>query len=148
MKRIYAKEEVCIGCRLCEVHCIVQHSKSKDIIKAFMRENPRPVARIVVEEEGAKSFGMQCRHCEDPVCVYSCISGAMQRNPDGTVLPDEDKCIGCWTCVMVCPYGAIKRTPTAKPVATKCDMCAGLEVPACVANCPNGALEVRESDEK
>jgi len=34
LMRIVPKEEVCIGCRLCEIHCIVQHSKSKDIVKA------------------------------------------------------------------------------------------------------------------
>ncbi|HWJ02702.1 MAG TPA: 4Fe-4S ferredoxin, partial [Verrucomicrobiae bacterium] len=27
MKKVYAKEEVCVGCRLCEVHCIVAHSE-------------------------------------------------------------------------------------------------------------------------
>lgn len=147
MKRIYAKENVCIGCRLCEVHCAVEHSNSHDIIKAFKRENPKPVARLFVEEEGALSFGIQCRHCKEPLCVYSCISGAMQRNADGTVLADEKKCIGCWTCVLACPYGAIRRSPGAHSVAQKCDMCPGLEVPACVANCPNKALTIQEDEE-
>jgi anaerobic carbon-monoxide dehydrogenase iron sulfur subunit len=145
MKKIYSREDVCIGCRLCEVHCAVQHSKSGDIVKAFRRETPRPQSRLVVEEHENLSFGIQCRHCEDPICVFSCISGAMQRNPDGTVLPDKDRCVGCWTCVMVCPYGAIKRSPGDEHVAQKCDMCPGLEVPACVANCPNGALTLEET---
>ena len=48
--RIIPREEYCIGCRLCEVHCIVQHSKSKDIIKAFKQEK-RPVKRV----EGMRS---------------------------------------------------------------------------------------------
>ena len=144
MKRIYAKEEVCIGCKLCEVYCIAQHSKSGDIIKAFKRENPRPVARIIVEEEGALSFGLQCRHCDEPACVYSCLGGGMQKNPDGTVTVDEDRCIGCWTCILACPYGVIRRSRTNKHVAAKCDMCSGIEVPACVANCPNEALQIEE----
>ena len=38
MKRIVIHEEHCIGCRLCEVHCLVQHSASRDIIKAFKVE--------------------------------------------------------------------------------------------------------------
>ena len=147
MKRIYSKEDVCIGCRLCEVYCTVQHSKSGDIIKAFRRENPRPTSRLVVEEESSLSFGMQCRHCDEPLCVYSCISGAMQKNPDGTVLPDANKCVGCWTCVMVCPYGAIKRSPGTDHIAQKCDMCGDLEIPACVANCPNEALVLVEETE-
>lgn len=142
MKRIYSRENVCIGCKLCEIHCAVEHSKSHDILKAFKRENPKPVARLVVEEDGALSFGMQCRHCDEPVCVYSCITGAMQKGEDGRVLPDENKCVGCWTCVMVCPYGAIKRSPST--TAAKCDMCPGREIPACVENCPNEALVLQE----
>jgi carbon-monoxide dehydrogenase iron sulfur subunit len=70
----------------------------------------------------------------------------MRKMPDGTVLPDESRCLGCWTCMMVCPYGAIRRSPAADPVAVKCDLCADLDEPACVANCPNRALEVREEN--
>ena len=32
MKLVYPKEEVCITCRLCEVACIVEHSKTKDLL--------------------------------------------------------------------------------------------------------------------
>jgi carbon-monoxide dehydrogenase iron sulfur subunit len=92
MRRIIAREEVCIGCRLCEVWCLVQHSKSKDIIKAFKRETPRAMARVHVEERGADSFALQCRHCEEPYCVYSCISGAMYIDEEtGTVQHDPEK---------------------------------------------------------
>ena len=59
MKRIYAKEEYCIGCRLCEVHCLVQHSRSKKIIRVFREEMPDAVPRILVEEKGAVSFAVQ-----------------------------------------------------------------------------------------
>ena len=51
--------------------------------------------------------------------------------------------MGCWTCVMVCPYGAIKIDQQGRVIA-KCDRCTELEVPACVANCPNAALELIE----
>ncbi|HII85471.1 TPA: 4Fe-4S ferredoxin, partial [Candidatus Bathyarchaeota archaeon] len=46
MKRIVAREEVCMGCGLCEVYCTVEHSKSKDIVKAYNRESPRPISRV------------------------------------------------------------------------------------------------------
>lgn len=144
MKKIVANEEHCIGCGLCEVYCTVQHSKSKDIIKAYNKENPRPTSRVKLEVHKPVSFAIQCRHCEDAPCVTACLSGAMQKDEKtGLVKHDPEKCIGCWTCIMVCPYGAIKRDPSGK-VVSKCDLIAELEVPACVANCPNGALMYKE----
>lgn len=150
-KRIYAKEEVCIGCRLCEVHCIVAHSEYKhDVVKAFKKSAQRPLPRIVVEENRPISFGLQCRHCEDPKCVKGCITGAMQQDPvTGIVTNDEKRCIGCWTCVLSCPYGVIMRDDRGHKVASKCDFCidAGGE-PACVKNCPNEALCLGDVEEE
>ena len=144
MKRIIAKEEVCMGCGLCEVYCIVQHSKSKDIVKAYNRGHPRPLSRVRLELNKPVSFAIQCRHCEDAPCVTACLSGAMRKDEaTGLVTHDTEKCMGCWTCIMVCPYGAIKMDVNGKVVA-KCDLCSELDVPACVANCPNGALVYKE----
>ncbi len=144
MKRVYIKEDVCIGCRLCEIYCLVQHSKSKKIIKAYKGEYPRALPRILVEEKGHVSFALQCRHCEDPPCTDACITGAMYRDKEtGAILCDEDKCVGCWMCIMVCPFGVIMRDTKGKKVASKCDLCYGEETPVCVANCPNEALEFR-----
>ncbi|MBS7626487.1 4Fe-4S dicluster domain-containing protein [Candidatus Bathyarchaeota archaeon] len=144
MKRIYIKEDMCIGCRLCEVYCLVQHSKSKKIIKAYKGEYPKPIPRILVEEKGYLSFALQCRHCEDPPCVEACITGAMYRDPDtGAVLCNDIKCVGCWMCIMVCPFGVIMRRKEGGEVASKCDLCYGEGTPVCVANCPNEALEFR-----
>ena len=142
MRRIYVKEDVCIGCRLCEIYCIVQHSKSKNIIKAF-RDEPRPLPGVIVEEKGPISFALQCRHCDDAPCVESCITGAMQRMEDGRIICDLERCVGCWTCIMVCPYGAIRRDQNLK-VASKCDLCIGEDIPVCVKNCPNEALVYEE----
>lgn len=141
MKRIYVKEEVCIGCRLCEIHCIVQHSKTKKIIKAFREESPRALSRVLVEEIGPISFAIQCRHCDDAPCVEACITGAMHKE-DGRIVCDEDRCVGCWTCIMVCPFGVIKRDEGK--IASKCDLCPDEEIPVCVANCPNEALVYEE----
>jgi carbon-monoxide dehydrogenase iron sulfur subunit len=147
MKRIVVNEEFCIACRLCEIHCQVQHSQSRKIIKAFREEN-MPLARVVVEEEGPLSFAMQCRHCEDARCLEACITGAMHRDEEtDAVLCDEDRCVGCWMCVMVCPYGAIQRSVVGKKAASKCDLCIGEETPVCVANCPNEALVYVECED-
>jgi len=144
MKRIVANEEVCMGCGLCEVYCIVQHSQSKDIIKAYLKEHPRQVSRVRLESKRPVSFAVQCRHCEDAPCVTACLSGAMHVDRrTGLVIHDKEKCIGCWTCIMVCPYSAIKMDASGKAVS-KCDFCTELSIPACVANCPNGALLLKE----
>ncbi len=144
MKRIIANERVCMGCGLCEVYCTVQHSKSKDVVKAYNQEKPRALSRVRLEVSKPISFAIQCRHCEDAPCVTSCLSGAMKKDENtGLVTHDKDKCIGCWTCVMVCPYGALKMDISGKVVA-KCDLCQELKTPACVENCPNRALKVIE----
>ena len=144
MKRIFAKEHLCIGCRLCEVHCLVQHSKSKRIITAMTREKNHVTPRVHVEEAGQVTFALQCRHCERPRCLEACMTGAITRDPaTGVILHDEDKCVGCWMCLMTCPVGAIQRGREGH-VASKCDLCAGDEVPACVYNCPNEALVFEE----
>jgi carbon-monoxide dehydrogenase iron sulfur subunit len=169
MKRIVANEQYCIGCRLCEVHCLVAHSGvgrsrfsslARRIIKAYKDPEVRAEPRVRVEEQGHVSFAVQCRHCDDAPCLDACISGAMHRTEEGTVLCDEDRCVGCWMCVMVCPYGVIhcRREEAPKPgaapgagprrplrkIASKCDFCAGEATPVCVLNCPNEALSLVE----
>jgi anaerobic carbon-monoxide dehydrogenase iron sulfur subunit len=145
MKRIVIHEENCIGCRLCEVNCIVQHSKSKDIIKAYRTERNETIARVMVEESGPVSFALQCRQCTDSNCLEACISGAMHRDPaTGAVVCDEDKCVGCWMCIMVCPVGSIRQNLAGTHIASKCDLCYGAQMPACVQNCPNEALTYEE----
>ena len=143
MKRIVAHDEYCIGCRLCEVHCTVQHSRSKNILRAYKRERVRPTARVRVEERGAQSFALQCRHCDEPACVYACLTGAMHKDPEtGVVVHDAERCIGCWTCLLFCPNGALAKDQGGAKVVAKCDLCGG--EPACVANCPNEALLYEE----
>ncbi len=147
MSMVYVKEEVCIGCGLCEVHCRVEHSQSKDPIKAFRRERPRPLSRVHVERNIEISFPIQCRQCAEPWCVYSCLTGAMHKEMGSDeVAIDAQKCIGCWTCIVACPYGALGRDVDSRTVI-KCDLCPGREIPACVIGCPNEAL-VLSSDEK
>jgi len=146
MKKIVIHEEYCIGCRLCEIQCLVKHSSSGKIIKAFREEYPRPISRVHVEEEGYLSFALQCRHCEDATCIENCMTGAMHRDEkSGAVICDEEKCVGCWMCIMSCPFGVIQREKKERKIASKCDLCGNDGEPACVANCPNEALSYEEN---
>ena len=63
------------------------------------------------------------------------------------VIVDIEKCIGCWTCIVACPYGAVGRDLNSKTVV-KCDLCPDREIPACVMNCPNEALMLGVDDRK
>jgi carbon-monoxide dehydrogenase iron sulfur subunit len=145
-KRIIIRPEYCMACRLCEIACLVKHSRSKKILKAFKEEGlTLKESRIKVQQQGPMSFALQCRHCEDAWCVESCLSAALRRNEEtGAILIDEDRCIGCWSCVMSCPYGVIVRKKKERKIATKCDLCPDEEQPACVVACPNEALILKE----
>ena len=99
-----------------------------------------------------------CMHCADPVCMIGCPTGAIHRSErGGTVVINDDTCIGCGTCASSCPYDNIRMveirdlngTPligleTQRPImkATKCDLCAtNPGGPACVRACPHDALQ-------
>lgn len=146
MKKVYANEDVCLACHLCEYYCAYSHSGEESMVKAFKNGSPQP--RIQVEEGGEVNFALNCRHCDDPICCKACITGALSRGEDGVIRVDTDKCVGCWTCVMTCPYGAIVRGKGNRKVALKCDLCTeNGSTPACVEGCINRALVFEDRGE-
>ncbi len=107
-----------------------------------------------------------CYHCQDPVCLIGCPTGAIRRANVGDVVEiKEDICIGCGNCASNCPYDAIVTHFTGsdwpddalpktlrgqqRMVASKCDLCHGTgHGPACVHNCPQGcAFRVGSTEE-
>lgn len=145
MKRVKANKDVCIGCGICELACLTAHSQSQDLIIAFREERAlglTPCKRV--ERLGPACAGLSCRHCDDPYCVSNCISGALTKDiASGRVTYDENKCVGCWSCLVACPFGSIARHPVREKIV-KCDLCAGRDIPACVQACPNLALVFEE----
>lgn len=141
MKRVYVNEKWCLGCHLCEYYCAFANSGAKNMALALknLRINPR----IRVEEYHNVSFAVSCRHCEEPLCQKSCISGALSRK-DGVISIDKNKCVGCCTCVLVCPYGAV--SPSDDGPMQKCELCVqnSCQTPACVSHCPNKAIVFEE----
>jgi len=129
-----------MACRTCEVACgINRDSVSKTVAGAF-KEEIRPTSRVTVQGNAAVALPLQCRHCAEALCLDTCPTGALYRSAeDNRVLFDDNKCIGCWMCVGVCPFGAVKPSSAGK-VAIKCDACHGMERPFCVEACPTGAL--------
>jgi len=149
-KTIVVNIEKCLSCKSCEIACAVAHSKS-GMLEEAITEQPRPKKRVTVEL--AEEFGvpMQCRHCEDAPCITVCPTKAVHRQQaEGPVLIDQDLCIGCKFCLIVCPFGVINISSDGK-VMIKCDLCferakQGQE-PACVEACPTKALEFADEKE-
>jgi formate dehydrogenase iron-sulfur subunit len=157
-KAVLVDTSKCVGCWWCYAACKLAHNLPETIRPD--NENPPELSFDVWSTlYTAKKTGSgrlfakrQCMHCEHPACVEACIVGAMQKTPEGPVLYDERKCIGCRYCMVACPFGV----PTfewrdSTPWVRKCDFCherlaEGLE-PACVNACPNGALKFGERDD-
>lgn len=145
--------DVCTRCDDCVRGCAETHGG-------------RP--RFVREGEKYENFLVTraCIHCEDPVCLVGCPTGAIHRTDVGEVVDiDDDLCIGCSNCADKCPYDAITMHDTDetwpddalpsylqgrdREVASKCDLCYESESgPACVNNCPHScAFRVGSMDE-
>lgn len=143
MKRVYVNEEWCLGCHLCEYNCAFANSGMSDMALALKGKPIYP--RIHIETADKISYAVSCRHCDDPICIKSCIAGAISRE-DGVVKIDKNKCVSCYTCILVCPYGAL--APGEDGVMQKCELC--LEnssgSPACVRGCPNKAIVYEERE--
>jgi carbon-monoxide dehydrogenase iron sulfur subunit len=144
MKKVYVEENWCLGCHLCEYYCAYANSGKSDMAKALRGAKIRPNIRI--EEGNAVNFAVSCRHCNAPHCVGSCISGALSIE-DGVIKIDKEKCVGCYTCILNCPYGAIR--PSEGKAVQKCELCLdnSFGEPACVQGCINRAIVYEEREE-
>jgi len=150
----------CIGCRHCEWACRVAHNlptddlenySNNEVFKEFRRPDSSSLT-VVNEFKNEKNpllpihVKVQCMHCEIPACVSACIVGAFTKLEDGSVVWDDDKCIGCRYCMVACQF----QIPTydydraIDPHIRKCDLCYDRrkngQLPACVNICPNEAL--------
>lgn len=137
---------MCVGCKSCEDACKEWND---------LPEEPEPVTDTTAhtwtlikqydDEEIELYRKYQCMHCLHPGCVSVCTVGALRKTPEGPVVYDSSRCIGCRYCQYACPFGIPKfEWEKALGLIRKCTFCAdrladGLE-PACVAVCPVGAL--------
>lgn len=127
----------CTGCRLCELVCPVMHDGIS---------NPtRSRIKIIKWEAEGQYFPMICQQCENAPCKNACPMGAISRDKDfGHMSVDYDLCIGCRTCVGVCPFGAMNYNVTDQKVF-KCDLCGG--DPQCARFCEEQAVAFVEADD-
>lgn len=140
---IVADARECIGCRACEVACVIAHHDG------WPQRRSDFLPRIRVIFNGEHSSAVTCKHCLNAPCVQSCPVAALHYDR-GAIQLDSARCIGCKSCLVACPFGAIDIvvTPQNKGLlAQKCDLCQSAEraAPACVAHCPTQALRVMDS---
>lgn len=125
----------------------------------FKHAFPGDDNKYLSAEVAERPFLVLCNHCENPACVRACPTQATFQRPDGIVMMDFHRCIGCRFCMAACPYGSRsfnfrdprpsiaevnKQFPTRmKGVVEKCNFCderlAVGKMPACV-EASNGAL--------
>lgn len=139
-------QRTCIGCHACTVACKTEHEVPLGQFRTWVKyvdsgEFP----------DTTRSFGvMRCNHCTDAPCVKICPTQALYKRDDGIVDFDNERCIGCKSCMQACPYDAIYIDADTH-TAAKCNMCAhrvdeDLE-PACVVVCPTHSIWVGDLDD-
>ena len=148
---IIADSSKCIGCRTCEVACVVSHQEVQDCATLTPQTF---LPRIHVIKGVNVSTATMCRQCEDAPCANVCPNGAISRE-HGFVNVMQERCIGCKTCVVACPYGAMEvvvrpvvrnsgaglNVTAEKAEANKCDLChTRASGPACMEACPTNAI--------
>jgi electron transport protein HydN len=148
-KLVIADPGKCIGCRTCEISCVLAHSTPDALNKlapAYF------IPRLKVVKTSRVSTPVQCRQCEDAPCAKVCPTGALVHSHE-SVQVIQAKCIGCKSCVMACPYGAmevvnreiteVRAAASTHVEAFKCDMCIHrTEGPACLQVCLTKAISI------
>ena len=129
----------CIGCHACTTACKSEHDVAVGVNRTYVKQIEKgefPDTRRIFSV-------MRCNHCTDAPCVEICPVEALYTREDGIVDFDNNRCIGCKSCMQACPYDALYIDPNNN-TAAKCNYCAhrvdvGRE-PACVTVCPEHAI--------
>lgn len=137
----------CTGCHACTVACAQENRLKPGAFWTHVHE-VGPSGKF----PGLQMYflPLACQHCRQPACVRVCPTGASHKRPDGIVLIDRAKCIGCQACQKACPYGIHYFDADSKKMQ-KCTLCAHLvdrgDKPACVKTCTTGARVFGDMDD-
>jgi Fe-S-cluster-containing dehydrogenase component len=129
----------CIGCHACTVACKSEH----DVPIGVNRTHVKYIEKGTYPDVTREFSVHRCNHCEDSPCTTICPTTALFTRDDGIVDFDDERCIGCKSCMQACPYDALYIDPN-KGTAAKCNYCAHrIEhsyEPSCVIVCPTEAI--------
>jgi Fe-S-cluster-containing dehydrogenase component len=158
----------CDGCKKCTEACQSMHytESDREWIKVFKMQEANTTAPYF--------FPKPCFHCDNPPCTKVCPVNATFKRQDGIVLVDNERCIGCRSCMAACPYSARffnwskpdqkqveavgsmpyspeQSVPRKIGTVEKCDFCPDMirqgSMPACVNGCPMGAIYFGDQNE-
>jgi Fe-S-cluster-containing dehydrogenase component/formate-dependent nitrite reductase membrane component NrfD len=135
----------CIGCHACTTACKSEHNVAIGVNRTWVKQ----VEKGTFPDTTRMFSVMRCNQCTDAPCVEICPTTALFIREDGIVDFNNDRCIGCKSCMQACPYDALYIDPKTQ-TAAKCNYCAhridvGLE-PACVNVCPEHAIVSGDMD--
>ncbi len=133
----------CTGCEDCVKGCKTENGLGEDKPRRWKRridDLSSTRYTTLVQKPGGRFVRRFCRHCLDPACASACIVGALRKTPEGAVIYDGDKCMGCRYCMMACPFGIPRYDwEAAVPYVRKCTFChpriSKGKAPACVEAC-------------
>lgn len=133
----------CYGCKTCMIACANEKTTTPGV---FIRR----VRQFNTEGPGHAFVSMSCNHCDEPACLANCPVSAYTKDPEtGLVIQDHSLCIGCKTCINMCPFHA-PAYDEEESKTYKCDGCIdrqadGLD-PVCVVSCPSANIVYGEFD--
>jgi len=102
----------CVGCQACTLACQVENNVPHGSPQEHQVRREILWNKIIAVTQGTyptlrtEIIPMPCMHCEDAPCVRVCPVRATYRRPDGVIMQDYRRCIGCKYCIVACPYGA------------------------------------------
>jgi formate dehydrogenase iron-sulfur subunit len=126
----------CIGCGACASAC-----KEQNKLPGPVEDHLTAYTWTTVQPREGVNVRQLCMHCEVPTCASVCPVGALHKTPEGPVVYDAGKCIGCRYCIQACPFDVPKyQWDRPVPVVGKCILCAdrvkeGRQT-ACAEACP------------
>jgi len=129
----------CIGCHACTVACKEEHNVAVGVNRTWVKY----IEKGRYPDTRRHFAVLRCNHCDDAPCIEICPTVALFRRSDGIVDFDNERCIGCKSCMQACPYDALYIDPD-RNTAAKCNFDASrVEMgykPACEVVCPTQAI--------
>lgn len=147
MKALLFDANWCAGCGACGEACAEKNGLPADAPQVLHDQR-----FTCLEEHGDAYLRRMCMHCLHPSCASACPVGALRKTPDGPVVYDSSRCMGCRYCMVACPFQIPRyEWSSLTPRVRKCQMCpervAAGKPTACAEICPAEATIFGEREE-